>query len=69
MDKTKLGATGNFPEGKINDVDEGEVRMAIFAEDKNLIIHFGTPVLWLGLPKQKAIDLAENILKKVKEID
>lgn len=60
----KLGATGEFPEGKIRPSDEGELRMAIGIEKNNVIIDFGTLVQWLGLPKQKAYELAHRIKAK-----
>jgi hypothetical protein len=69
MEKTKLGATGEFPEGKLNENDEGAIQMVIFVRDENVIINFGSPVNWLGLPKSDAIVFAEAILRKVKEID
>ena len=64
---TTLGATGEFPEGKISPTDEGGLKMAIFTKDENLIIEFGTPVHWLGMSKAEAIEFAEAIIKKANE--
>lgn len=64
----KLGATGEFPEGKLNKDDEGGLRMAITTHKDNVIIDFGKPVHWLGLPKAEATALANMILKKANEL-
>ncbi len=62
-----IGATGEFPAGKLNDDDEGGLQMAIFTKDENLIIEFGTPVHWLGMSKAEAKEFARAILKKADE--
>lgn len=63
-----LGATGRFPEGKLDDHDEGEIRFAIGVEQGKIVIHFGKEVAWIGFNKTQAIDLAERILKKTIEL-
>lgn len=54
----KLGATGGFPHGKLNGSDEGGIRFAVGEDGGNVVINFGTPVAWLGMPPQQAIALA-----------
>ena len=63
---SKFGATGDFPRGKFNDDDEGELCLGIGVEDKTLIINFGKSVAWLGFAKQDAINFATMILEKAK---
>lgn len=67
----QLGATGRFPLGKLTPDDEGELRMAIAADPttKTIILDFGKPVAWLGLPRDDARTLAETILRRLKEIE
>lgn len=67
---TKLGKTNQFPKGKLNDFDEGEIQLAIGIDGKNqvMIIDFGTPTKWIGLPKKEATEFAELILKRAKEL-
>ena len=68
MKKIKLGATGEFPQGKLNEHDEGGLQMAIFkTKDNHLIIEFGSPVQWLGMPIHEAKEFALAILKKADE--
>jgi len=59
-----LGATGEFPEGKLNPTDEGEIRMAIASEGDKVIIAFGKPTSWIGMGKQQALELAKSIIER-----
>ncbi len=63
-----LGATGTFPAGKLNEHDEGGLRLAIGIKDGVVMIDFGTEVTWLGLPKAEAVAFAETILRRAKEL-
>jgi hypothetical protein len=67
----KLGATGEFPQGKICKDDEGEIRLAVAAvkEQGVVAIDFGTPVKWLALPKKEALEFAEIIRKNAEKLD
>jgi hypothetical protein len=69
MKKIQLGKTGEFPQGKISDTDEGGLQFAIFkTKDKsNLIIEFNTPVVWMGMPIHEAKEFALAILKIANE--
>lgn len=67
----KLGATGNFPRGKADAHDEGEIRLAMAADRANGIVRidFGTPVAWIGLPVKEAREFAALLLKKATEVE
>lgn len=67
MEKINLGATGEFPQGKLNDDDEGELRMAIITKEKTVIIDFGKPVHWLGMSRDEARAFGELIIQKANE--
>jgi hypothetical protein len=58
----KLGATGDFPEGKLNQDDEGGLVMKISTEGGNVRVDFGTQVAWFALPPDAAIDMAKAII-------
>lgn len=64
----RLGATGNFPLGKLNRDDEGELTMAVGVEAGNVRIEFGKEVKWLALPPKQAIELASAIIEKAQTI-
>jgi hypothetical protein len=69
-DETKTGATGSFPKGKIHESDEGEIRFRMVADKVNgvVIVDFGSPVKWLGLPKAEAITIGEALIKHANEL-
>lgn len=64
-----LGPTGGFPQGKLNEDDEGELQIGIGEEDGKVILAFGTPVHWLGMTPTHAMQLAAAIIARAKEID
>lgn len=68
-DKPKLGATGNFPRGKITEEDEGELQLAVGTLGGEVIVHFGKPVKWIGMPPQDARQLAVFIMNRANEAD
>lgn len=63
-----IGATGEFPEGKLNSNDEGEIRfgVALDKEARKVILNFGKPVAWLGMSPGQAIELADLLRKKAR---
>ena len=50
----RIGPTGQFPEGRLNQDDEGEIAIAICADHGNVVIQFGKPVAWLAMPPEQA---------------
>jgi hypothetical protein len=58
-----LGPTGDFPHGKLGPDDEGGINIQIGSKDGAVIVAFGTPVVWFGLPNAEAIDFAKKIMK------
>lgn len=59
----KLGATGNFPDGKVNESDEGEIMVGITSIEDRVILNFGKPVHWIGFTKGQAKQISESLLK------
>jgi len=59
----KLGPTGKFPEGKLNQHDEGELQIAVSKIGDNIHLSFGTSVAWFALSKEQAIVFANTIIK------
>lgn len=59
----QIGPTGDFPAGrKLNNEDEGGLAIALTVEDGVVMIRFGKPVAWIGMPKDNAIVLANMII-------
>jgi hypothetical protein len=58
-----LGATGNFPDGKLNDEDEGELALQVGADERgNIVLNFGKPLEWIAMPPASARQLAQHLL-------
>jgi hypothetical protein len=65
MDDLKLGATGRFPEGKLNETDQGELRVGIAEKHGKVIINFGKPVAWVALTKEQVRGFIEVLQKHI----
>jgi hypothetical protein len=63
-----LGPTGKFPDGKMNEHDEGEIQIGITCSGNKVIMAFGKPMAWLGFNKKDAVNIANALLKRAKEI-
>lgn len=58
----------NYPEGKLNEYDEGELPLKIGTEKENVCIDFGKPTHWIALPPDQAVEFAMLIIKHAKDI-
>lgn len=60
----KLGATGKFPDGKIDESDQGELCIGIAFDEKsgNVIVNFGKPVWWFAMPPEQIIAFAHTLI-------
>ena len=57
-----------FPEGHLNLADEGQISIAIGVEPQgNVIINFGKPIAWLGLPGDQAMEMGRTLIKRGRE--
>jgi hypothetical protein len=57
----ELGATGQHPQGQLDETDEGEIRLGVTSKDGKVVIAFGKPVAWFGMDPRQARALAESI--------
>lgn len=60
----RLGATGEFPQGKLVPEDEGELQLAIAEVEGRVVINFGKPISWIGMRPEEARMLANMLLLK-----
>jgi len=67
VQKMELGATGQFPEGKLTPEDEGEIRIAITSINGKVVIDFGKPIAWIGFTREQAKQIAETLLEKANQ--
>lgn len=57
------GATGKYPEGKLNPDDQGELRAALGVVDGRVVIDFGKPVPWIAMTPEEAINFGAKIVE------
>ena len=65
----KIGATGQFPKGKLDASDNGELAIGIATKSGCVIINFKEPITWLGLPPLEAREFANLLLKNAAKIE
>ena len=64
-DDPKLGATGEFPQGKLNADDEGGIICAVSIEGDKVRIDFGPKAIaWVSIDPDGAIAFASAIVDK-----
>jgi acetyl-CoA carboxylase alpha subunit len=58
-----------YPHGRLGADDDGALAVAIAADRKtgNVIITFGKPVSWVGMPAPEAIALANRIIEAARK--
>jgi hypothetical protein len=63
-----VGATGRFPEGKVTDSDEGEIRFSVVADPEahKVFIDFGKPVHVIGLTLEQTADLVSLLMERLR---
>jgi hypothetical protein len=63
-----LGATGQFPEGKLTKEDEGEIRIAIGHTPGKVVMDFGEkPITWIGFTPVQARQIAMMLMERADE--
>lgn len=62
-DSIPLGPTGRFPEGKVRDDDQGELRAALGVEKGKVVIDFGKEISWVSLGPGQARALAVELIR------
>ena len=68
LDKPLIGATGQHTQGKLTPHDEGGIQFAVGSKDRKVVINFGTPVAWLGMPPEQAVELAQLLISHARQV-
>lgn len=66
---TKLGPTGDHPNGRITPTDEGGIQFAVASKGNVVMLDFGKPVVWVGMPSEQARGLAALLVKHADIVD
>ena len=63
-------ANRRFPQGRMGHEDDGELAYAIATDPKHktIIVRFGKPVEWIGFSPADAVALAEQLIKRAREV-
>ena len=57
-----LGATREYPRGKLVDHDEGGIKISMGTYKNTVVVNFGTPVRSIGLSRVEALEFARIIM-------
>ncbi|HXB11189.1 MAG TPA: hypothetical protein VNZ45_04330 [Bacteroidia bacterium] len=66
--RPRFGATGKFPQGKLDPNDEGELSFGIGNDGKLVHVNFGKPVIWFALEPDDAIRIGNGLIEQAKAI-
>jgi hypothetical protein len=69
MTDERPGKTGDFPHGKLNEYDEGGLKLGLTVEKGKVIVVFGTPITWIGLEPKDARGLAELLIRYAEQAE
>jgi hypothetical protein len=64
----ELGATGRFPDGKLNAQDQGEIKIGVTVSDEKVVLAFGKPVEWIGFTREQAIQIGQTLIDRARQI-
>lgn len=70
MTNPKIGPTGDYPQGKLNEDDEGGLGILVATDigSGTVRIQFGKRISWLGMDVETASELAAAIVRCCLEI-
>lgn len=62
-----IGATGTFPAGRLTRHDEGALQFSVGVKDHKVCVDFGTPVKWVGMEPEQAMQLAQLLVQHARD--
>lgn len=66
-EQEEFGETGKFPDGKLTDSDEGEIKFGVAAYGSQVLLNFGKPVAWFAMDADHADSLGDLLKHKAEE--
>ena len=58
---------GEYPDGKLNQNDEGALALIIGNENGRVILRFPKPVAWIGFTPEQALEIAESLIQNARK--
>lgn len=65
----KLGATGEFPKGKMHPEDEGQIKLGVTVRGNKVLLMFGKPITWLGMDPEDARKIALALMECAAQVE
>ena len=59
----KVGATGRYPQGKLDESDEGELTLAVTRTGDVIRIDFGKSIEWIAMSPEDAAGFAQLLMQ------
>lgn len=63
LDEIFKRSFGEFPDGRLNAQDEGEIPMSVGHQDGRVVLQFPRNLNWIGFTADQAIDLANTLIE------
>ena len=58
---------GEFPEGRLNLMDQGSVAVMVGHENGKVVMQFPHPTAWIGFTPQQALDIATALIQHARQ--
>ena len=58
---------GEFPNGRMNDADEGALAMMVGHENGMVVMQFASPTAWIGFTPEQAMDIAQMLITHARQ--
>lgn len=65
----KIGASGDYPRGRLNPQDKGALTLALYFHGDALVIDFGKEVTWIGMGREELRGLIAVLQDKLKQME
>lgn len=56
-----------YPDGKLNEHDQGEIDIMIGMENGRVILSFPKPMVWIGMPPDMAANIGVALIQRARE--
>lgn len=53
---------GEYPNGRLNNADEGALAVMIGHERGKVVMQFASPTAWIGFTPEQAMDIAQTLI-------
>jgi hypothetical protein len=57
-----------YPNGKLNESDDGALAMTVGTDNGRVRIHFHKPIQWVAFPPEQAVELAQCLIKVARQL-